>query len=336
MKKLPSRPGRQRGIAVITAILIAAIVASLAFALSARERQWLNLVGNRNDLHAAQSTALSALDLMRLTLRDDMRNSQLDHLLETWTVPIPPVDVDEGKVSGRLIELQGRFNLYTVQSGGKVSQTGVVALQRLLATRNLPTQWADKLALAMTMQVAALTPAQLAGGTADPSSATTPGRTAAPGSPAKPGPAASATAQAVSGMLLPVVSLSELAELAGIEAEKLAPLEPLVVLLPEATNVNVNFAPPEVLMAVTPGLSLKDAEQLVNRRAAAFFKSPQEFINALPEGEGASTRADIYTVESQYFLAEAESWFGRAHLRLQALVFRQRGQMPETLWLRRS
>ena len=48
---------RQRGIAVITAILIAALVASLAFALSTRERLWLRQVENRNDFSAAQAMA---------------------------------------------------------------------------------------------------------------------------------------------------------------------------------------------------------------------------------------------------------------------------------------
>ena len=107
-----SLPRKQRGIAVVTAILIAAMVASLAFALTARERQWLNQMENRNDLSAAQSAAFAAVDLARLTLRDDMRNSQVDHLLETWTVPVPPINVDEGQVAGRLVELQGRFNLF--------------------------------------------------------------------------------------------------------------------------------------------------------------------------------------------------------------------------------
>ena len=39
-------PKKERGIALISAILIAALVASLAFALSARERLWLNQVEN--------------------------------------------------------------------------------------------------------------------------------------------------------------------------------------------------------------------------------------------------------------------------------------------------
>ena len=308
MKRPQSPPRAQRGIALITAILIAALVASLAFALSARERQWLNLVSNRTDLAAAQSFALSAIDLARLTLRDDMRNNQVDHLLEPWTVPVPPINVEEGKVGGRLIELQGRFNLYNLQSGGKVSSTGLAALQRLLATRNLPLQWAEPLAQAMATQANLWQ------------------KTLAENKSAN---------QAIS-KVLPVVNLAELADLTGLDSEKLDALDHWVTVLPEATSINVNFASPEVLMAVTPGLSLKDAERLVSRRATEHFKSAQDFVYALPERLRTSTPSSPYTVESQYFLSETDAWSGRAHLRLQALLYRQRSKIPETVWVRRE
>ena len=296
--------------ALITAILIAALVASLAFALSARERLWLTQLGNREDFAAAQSSALSAIDLARLTLRDDMRNNQIDHLLEAWTVPVPPINVEEGRVGGRLVELQGRLNLYTLQSDGKVNAAGLLALQRLLSTQNLPSDWAGKLAAAMAAQVKLWQDAQKA----------------------------DAAAARITGKLIPAADLADLAGLAGLsgaDAERLAAIEPLTVLLPESTSVNVNFAPPEVLMAVTPGLSLKDAETLVGRRARGHFTSGQDFVNALPEDLRASARPALYTVESQYFLSEAESWFGRAHVRLQALLYRQRARMPEIVWVRR-
>jgi general secretion pathway protein K len=304
---------RQSGIALITAILIAAMVASLAFALSARERLWLTQLGNRNDFAAAQSSALSAIDLARLTLRDDMRNNHVDHLLEAWTVPVPPVNVEDGRVDGRIVELQGRLNLYTLQSDGKVNADGVSALQRLLSTQNLPAGWAGKMAEAMAEQVSLWQKARK-----------------------------NNTAMArITSKILPVSSLAELTGLAGLtgaDAERLAMIEPLTVVLPESTPVNVNFAPPEILMAVTPGLSLKDAESLVTRRAWAYFTSTQGFVRALPEKvrEAISSSTSRYTVESQYFLSESGVQYGRVYVHLQALLYRQRGRMPEIVWVRRD
>ena len=291
-------PKKECGIALISAILIAALVASLAFALSARERLWLNQVENRRDLSAAQAVAFASIDLARFALRDDMRNSQLDHLLETWTVPIPPIAVEEGKASGRLIEMQGRFNLFALQRAGKPDLAGVDMLQNLLAARNLPSDWALKMARAMATQATLL-----------------------------PAPN--------ERKLLPVANLSELAQLAEIDPARLVALDPLLTILPENTAVNVNFAAPEILAATTPGLTISEAEQVVSRRAAAHFRSVQDYVNALPErlrGIASTTR---YCVESQYFIAEVDSWFGRAHLRYHALIYRQRNRMPELLWVRR-
>ena len=49
--------------------------------------------------------------MTRLTLRDDARNNQVDHALEPWTIPIPPIAVEDGHIAGHLIELNGHFNL---------------------------------------------------------------------------------------------------------------------------------------------------------------------------------------------------------------------------------
>lgn len=296
-------PQSQKGIAIITAILIAALVASLAFALSGRERQWLNLLNNRNDYASAQAIALSSIDMARLTLRDDMKNNQVDHLLEVWTIPVPPINVEEGKVGGKITELQGRFNLYNLQSAGTISATGLAAMQRLLANQELPMSWAEKLAAAMANRVLTWQQTQKT----DTSTAK------------------------ITSKLLPVSSLYELAQLAGVDADKIAILEPWVVVLPEATAVNVNFAPPEVLMAITPNLSLGEAEQMANLRAKNYFNSAQQFVNKLPEAARLTAKSATYTVESQYFQSDTEAWFGRAHVHLQALIYRQRNKMPDIL-----
>ena len=308
MSPAPSSSRAQTGMALITAILIAALVASLAFALSARERLWLTLINNRNDLVATQSFTLSAIDLARLTLRDDMRNNQVDHIMEPWTIPVPPINVEEGKVAGRLIELQGRFNLYNLYRNGQVSQSALLSLQRLLSTRNLPTDWAEKMARAMMTQATLWQQSQAK----NPQSRKTTSR-----------------------MQL-VTNLSELADLSGIDREKLLELEPLITILPGESAINVNFASPEVLMAVTQGLSLKDAENIVNRRASSYFKSVQEFISIIPTGARTSVNPTNYTVQSQYFFSESEAWYGRAHLRIKALLFRQSGAIPEIIWVRRD
>jgi general secretion pathway protein K len=57
----------------------------------------------------------------------------------------------------------------------------------------------------------------------------------------------------------------------GLTAATLQTLDPFVTLLPERTPVNLNTAPPEVLMAVLPGLDLAQARQLVQLRSVKPF-----------------------------------------------------------------
>lgn len=302
MKQCARSRRREDGIAVITAILIAALVASLAFALSTRERLWLRQVENRDDYNAAQVMAIAAMDLACLTLRDDMRDNNVDHLLESWTTPIPPVNVEQGRVGGRLSEMQGRFNLFNLQENGQPDKNGIAALEKLLNQNSLPAEWGKKLAELMASQ-ASLLARQKSGASLTP---------------------------------LPFHTLADLEEMAGIEQGKLRPLEARVTLLPEITPVNVNFAGPEVLAAVTPGLSLGEAERIVGERLGGHFKTVQDFLKALPEAVRNNAKADAYTVESRYFLIETASLFGQAQAHYRGLIRRDKGKMPGLLWVERA
>ena len=293
---------QERGIAVITAMLIAALVASLAFALSTRERLWLRQVENRHDFNAAQIMAIAAMDLASLTLRDDMRDNNVDHLLESWTTPIPPVNVEQGRVGGRLSELQGRFNLFNLQENGQPEKTAIAALEKLLAQNSLPVEWAKKLAELMASQTSLLSRQKT-------------GAALAP---------------------LPFHNLADFEEMAGIESGKLQTLDAWITLLPETTPVNVNFAGPEVLAAVTPGLSLAQAEQIVGERLGGHFKTVQDFLKALPEQVRGNARTNSYTVESRYFLIETAALFGQIQAHYRGLIRRDKGQMPVLLRVERT
>ncbi len=102
---------RQRGVALIISLLVVAIVTALALLFTARQQLWMRQIENRNNFTMAIDVAIAAIDMTRLTLRDDARRNRYDHLLEPWTIPIPPIAVEQGKVSGRITELQGRYNL---------------------------------------------------------------------------------------------------------------------------------------------------------------------------------------------------------------------------------
>jgi general secretion pathway protein K len=97
--------------------------------------------------------------------------------------------------------------------------------------------------------------------------------------------------------------------------------------------VNVNVAPPEVLVAVVPGLTLAEAQALAGTRAAAPFPSLEDFRKRLPKRAFQWEEGDL-SVDSQYFLVQGRATVGRADVRMEALLQREQTAMPTILWQR--
>ncbi len=299
MSRNHAAPFRQRGIAIITALLVSALVAALAMALATRTSLWMNQVQNRQDFASAQVIAFGAIELARLTLRDDGRNNQVDHLQEAWAIPIPAINAEEGKVGGRVIELQGFYNLANLVRNGQVDAAALKGFERLLAALGLNPALAGRLEMRLKQEI-------------------------------------DLRKKAGEAAVFPFADMASLGEIAGFDLPMLERLQEFAVVLPETTSVNVNFAGPEVLMAVIPDLSSADAIRLVSERSGKYYRTLGEFTDALPDGVRGKFPADSCAVQSRYFLAEADAWFGRVQLRYQALLARTGGSSPEVVWMRRS
>jgi len=289
----------QSGMALISAVLVAALVASVAIVLVARAHQWLNQLQNRQNFVVAQAIAYSAIDLARFTIRDDMRNNSVDHRKEAWNLPIPEIKIEEGVASGQLEELQGRFNLGAIVSAGQLDQSAVDGFARLCSAIGVSSGLAQTLASAVKKDLDAK---REAGGSG----------------------------------VFPYVLLSDLSRLEGFDADTLQKLEPYVAILPEKMPVNVNFATAEVLQASMEGMTSSDAAAVISRRGNKHFANFNEFVAALPENLRSKANSSNYTVQSLYFVMLAKTAYDRVHVRYQALLKRVDGQtMPTIVWARR-
>ena len=104
--------GKQRGVAVLTAMLVVAIGTIIAVNLL-----WQGTL----DLRRTESALAADQGLMFMQgaeawaadiLRQDMVDSPAsDNLGEQWATQLPPLPVDGGTIIGKLEDLQGRFNL---------------------------------------------------------------------------------------------------------------------------------------------------------------------------------------------------------------------------------
>ena len=148
MSKTRGMPGRQRGIAAITAVLVVALATILAVNLA-----WeLNLDIRRTEvllLHTqARQFALGAEMIAADALRRDFENDvddgeECDYLGEDWDRELA-LPFEGGSVRGRLIDMQGRFNLNNLIIDGQRNEEVFDQFSRLLDILDLDRDIAPK------------------------------------------------------------------------------------------------------------------------------------------------------------------------------------------------
>jgi general secretion pathway protein K len=310
MRHPTSRRAPQRGAALLLAMIIVTLVATLAAGMVWQQSRTVQIEAAERASAQAEWILTGALDWARLILREDTRAGGADHLGEVWATPLAEArlstflaaDKDnnadggpEAFLAGAISDAQARYNLRNlIDAEGKVVPAEKAALERLCDAAGVPTD----------------TPGRLAEGLR--------AARAGPGDRATAAASASASAPADApassdAPLLPA-RISQLTWL-GLDAATVARLEPYLVLLPVNTPVNVNTAPREVLVAAINNLDLATAERLVQQRQRQPFERFDLIQPQLPEGIVAEqTRINV---NSNYFFV-----YGR--LRLEERVLEER------------
>ncbi|MFO1336241.1 MAG: type II secretion system minor pseudopilin GspK [Piscinibacter sp.] len=290
---------RQRGAALLTALIIVTLVVTLAASMV--WQQWRAVQVETAERARMQSSWIlqGALDWARLILREDARSGRPTALTEPWATPLAEArlstflaadknnnaedDGPEAFLSGSISDAQARFNLANlVDASGKLSQPDLEALERLCQTVGLSTDVATRIA-------AGLRDAQAAG-----------------------------TGSNGNAPLRPR-TLAQLAWL-GLDAATITALEPYATLLPTRTPVNANTAAREVLAAVIKGLDLATAERLVQLRQRDPFKTLPAVETQIP-GLGPLNGQQV-SVVSSYFEVRGRLRLDDRVLEQRSLVFR--------------
>jgi general secretion pathway protein K len=285
---------RQRGAALLAAMLTVTLVATLA--ASALWQQWRDVEIETSERARVQAAWMlsGALDWSRLILREDARSVAAnsvptDNLSEPWAVPLQEARLssflaadqnnnsgsdgtdDDVFLSGAISDAQALFNLRDLVTGKNVRDDAWLAvLSRLFSQLNLPESEAQLIASGLS--------SALLGESAD-----------APLMPER---------------------LSELAWF-GVSAQTIQALAPYATMLPESgTTINLNTASAPVLAAVL-NTSISVAQRLVNARTNTPFKSTAA-AQAAAGVELAMTSGQV-DVSTRYFEV-------RGRLRLQQAV----------------
>src|SRR5262249_53333789 len=97
----------------------------------------------------------------------------------------------------------------------------------------------------------------------------------------------------------PVRRIAELLAVRGVDSATLDRLRPFVAAIDSPAQINVNTAPPEVLMAAIGGLDAAAAAALVAARAQSPYASVADFRARLPRGNFQIDEA-LFTVRSDW------------------------------------
>lgn len=282
----------QRGVALVTAMFVVAIVATLSAFLAVSQQVWLRQAQNMSDLAQVDAISRGAVGFAAVLLAQDT-NRNVDHLGEKWNETIPPLPVEGGFVTIRIEDAQSRFNLNNVVSGGQAKGTEVEILRRLLRNFELDPALAD----AVVDWIDSDSVVQGGAEDLDYINLATPYRTG--------------------GQLLQTVD--ELRRVKGFTAAIVDQLRPHVTALPDVGEkaINVNTATPDVLAALTdtPPAALKP---LLEARDNTGFTEKKTFADQVPKKIDAT-----YDVKTQFFLVKVETSIGRIVRRTEALLERQ-------------
>ncbi|MDT6964277.1 type II secretion system minor pseudopilin GspK [Cupriavidus sp. SZY C1] len=295
---------RQRGAAVVTALLVVALCVTLVTTMFVQQQTSTRAVESRR-LRAQGEAMQDAITAWAVAVvQESGTQSSIDHLRQRWAEPRPPAPLaawigaaaashatlsgaGDIEVGAEIEDAQGRFNLMTLVTAASlteppgVSPVGVQAYRRLLASLSLDTS--------------------LAAPTADYIL-----RTLRPDGP------------------LPLLRAADLRAVRGYTPQAVARLAPFVVALPEPTSLNINTAGPELLAAFVPGLTVSQASTLIADRDRAYWRGVSDLSlrAAAMTPAGGELQGLMLDAGSHYFIVHGTVRSGRAVRRVQALLYR--------------
>ncbi|MEM7217554.1 MAG: type II secretion system minor pseudopilin GspK [Pseudomonadota bacterium] len=140
---------RQRGVAVLTVLLIVAIGSALAFSLATQ--QTMVVAQSRQTLVGGElrNLLLGGEVLARQVLYQDWEEDKeegvmKDTLLETWARVAPPFEIPGGYIEIQARDLHSCFNLNSISADSRPDDESIKRIQRLLTRAELDPQLADR------------------------------------------------------------------------------------------------------------------------------------------------------------------------------------------------
>lgn len=295
---------RQRGVAIITALLIVAIATTISISISTRLQLDVRRTGNVIAGDQAYLYLLAAESWSKRILIQDRKDSEIDHLGEDWAIELPPLPVEGGYIQGKLTDLQSCFNINSLLDAGTDTNTGTntnvarTRLERLLTNLKIDTAGAQAIIDWIDSDLQTTIP----DGAEDVyyMNLDQPYRTAN----------------------TPLQSISELRLIKGFEDPLVyATVLPHVCAFGVNTPININTATTEVLRSLADDLTDSDIENIIEQRNDTAFNNINEFTSSSNLKEKIGSTEGL-SVDTEYFMLQTESTIGQVRVLGYSIIHR--------------
>lgn len=288
---------QEKGVALITVMLILALATILAVSMSSRQQLDIHRSANVFNFEQAYQYILGAESWSKQILKRDSEDNKTDSFNDDWATVLPPLPIEGGKMSGQLEDLQARFNINNLVENGKPQTLYIDRFKRLLQILELNenisgvlVDWMDSdeetgFSGAEDNEYLNLTPAY---------------RTAN---------------QAME-------DVSELLLVKGVDFESYEKLRPYVCVLKSMTEINVNTASAEVLSSIVKDMSLEDAKSLIEDRNKETYKDIESFLQH-PLLKQKKVNKDGLSVSSHYFQLNSTAQIERINVEYTTILQRE-------------
>ncbi len=286
MPVMPMKADSQRGVALLTILLLVVSITVVAGAMLASQK----IAIRRSGLLFDQNQLLQDIDagqqLAVTMIRADANLNDTDSTQDIWAKPVPPYTLGTHSIGIEMRDEASRFNINNLYQNGAVDSNALAVLQRLLTQLNL----APDIAIAVLDYQDADSEVYQDGG--DESTVY--------------------NQQSNSSVDndLPnqrLVNIDQLQNVKGINAEVLAVLRPYITVVPHYLPVNMNTASPVILAALIDGATSQQMQTIVDLREKQVFESIDEIwqlpiLGSLNEKQRKAL-APLLAVDSQAFTA---------------------------------
>ena len=277
-----SRPKRQRGLALLMAMLIVMIATTIAVSIVHEEKFTIRKTAHIQRMDRASLYAVGLEDWAQLYLKEDREESKIDSLDENWAIGVPGLPIEGGYLAGYLEDEQAKFNLNSLV----LSEIALNRFRRLCDNLEVDDSFIPALLDWIDEDFDIRYPDGMEENYED---------------------------YRVGNREM--VDISELMLVQNVTPEMYEKLQPHITALPGTSTLNVNTMSEVIFLTLAPDL---DVTEFIKQREEEAFESVDQFVERLQE----PVDIDGLSVDTLYFRAYGQVVQGEQVFNLRTLIYR--------------